>query len=83
MANRVMGYVICGYNSVDNLMVSGFVRYNCWRHAIHPQMRLIAFQKPFELFPRVYVTLVAAVAIVFCQIFNNTSFNLVYFYSLV
>lgn len=22
MANRVMGYVICGYNSVDNLMVS-------------------------------------------------------------
>lgn len=25
MANRVMGYVICGYNSVDNLMVSYFI----------------------------------------------------------
>lgn len=24
MANRVMGYVICGYNSVDNLLVSHF-----------------------------------------------------------
>lgn len=36
MANRVMGYVICGYNSVDNLMVSGsllFMVMAC-RHAI-------------------------------------------------